>query len=186
MKCRMCGNEYQSEELNKSRVCEDCSVLSNWEKIGKIIGRYINSFIDRMSILTKRAKEAKFQKFFMVVLVIILAAIGVGVVIFILDLVGDTIFYILGVAAVSGVVYFLYENIVEVLVGLVVIFGGIIAKGLASSGVIHWYLSILIWGIIVGLIIAPFLVIVDVKKLKKTFNDDLESKENVRKEDGQK
>lgn len=32
MKCKICGNEYLAKELNKSSVCEDCSVLPNWEK----------------------------------------------------------------------------------------------------------------------------------------------------------
>jgi hypothetical protein len=104
----------------------------------------------------------------MVVLVVISAASAIGIVIYIF---GKAIFYILGVAAVAGVVYFLYEKIVEVFVGLFLILGGIIAKGSVESRILPWYLSILIWGLIVGLTIAPLLVIVDVKKSKKTLND---------------
>lgn len=157
MKCEVCNKEYQSEDFFKVKgICKECfdTLPETQRKLAE----------KRIAELRENDKNKRQSINFAKITLIAAGFLLVGIII--ISLGGMWILYVLGVSVVAAILYAIYEGLIEILTASIVILGGLLAQYLTNENIFPWYISILICGVIVGFLITPFVIIIDVKKLK--------------------
>ena len=155
MKCSVCGKEYEeNDSFIIKEICNECyNNLSESQK---------ENIDDKISILKDKKINFSARKWLFIVLgiaIIILIIIGLAG--------GHWSLYIIGVGVVAGIIYSIYENLIELMAGILVVGGGLLAYYLTDKNILPWHISIIICGVIIGFLIAPLMIVIDVKNLKK-------------------